>query len=464
VVVRQNQADALSPVKDTRIFAVIVLFIAAALVIGAGYLFGNRLARPIVELAAVARRVGAGDVTARAAIANQDEVGQTAGAINQMLDDLSSLIQTKDERDALQTQITKLLMEVSEVAEGDLTVEAEVAEGDLTVEAEVTADALGSVADSFNYMIEQLRKIISNVNETTIAVSASSSQILTTSSALARSSIEQAAQITETSSAIEEMATSIRLVSQNANLSSEVAREAQMNAQAGSRAVTATIEGMQRIRVEVQETSRTIKRLGESSQEIGQIIQIIEEIANQTNLLALNAAIQAAMAGEHGRGFAVVAEEVRRLAERAAGATKQVSTLVASIQAETADAVISMDDSTREVVSGSRLADEAGSALTKIDGVVGRLSELIDAISTSADQQARASTEIARSMQDISEVTQTTTTGTTQAAESVSHLTGLAERLRQSVSTFKLHRDRDDHTPHATQPWGFGSAPAGDGG
>ena len=453
MVVRQNQADALSPVKDTRIFAVIVLFIAAALVIGAGYLFGNRLARPIVELAAVARRVGAGDVTARAAIANQDEVGQTAGAINQMLDDLSSLIQTKDERDALQTQITKLLMEVSEVAEGDLT-----------VEAEVTADALGSVADSFNYMIEQLRKIISNVNETTIAVSASSSQILTTSSALARSSIEQAAQITETSSAIEEMATSIRLVSQNANLSSEVAREAQMNAQAGSRAVTATIEGMQRIRVEVQETSRTIKRLGESSQEIGQIIQIIEEIANQTNLLALNAAIQAAMAGEHGRGFAVVAEEVRRLAERAAGATKQVSTLVASIQAETADAVISMDDSTREVVSGSRLADEAGSALTKIDGVVGRLSELIDAISTSADQQARASTEIARSMQDISEVTQTTTTGTTQAAESVSHLTGLAERLRQSVSTFKLHRDRDDHTPHATQPWGFGSAPAGDGG
>jgi methyl-accepting chemotaxis protein len=452
VVVHQNEAEALNAVQEQRVFAVILLFVAAALVIGAGYLFSRRLVRPIVDLASVAQRVGAGDVTARATVENRDEVGQTGLAINQMLDDLSALIQTKEERDALQSQITKLLMEVSEVAEGDLT-----------VEAEVTADALGSVADSFNYMIEQLRKIISNVNETTIAVSASSSQILSTSSALARSSQEQATQITETSTAIEEMATSIRQVSSNANLSAEVAREAQLNAQAGSRAVTATIEGMQRIRVEVQETSRTIKRLGESSQEIGQIIQIIEEIANQTNLLALNAAIQAAMAGEHGRGFAVVAEEVRRLAERAAGATKQVSNLVASIQAETADAVVSMDDSTREVVSGSRLADEAGTALTKIDGVVGRLSELIEAISQSADQQARASEEIARSMQDISEVTQTTTAGTTQAADSVSHLAGLAERLRQSVSTFKLHRNQGDATDHGTQSWGYGSVPAGDG-
>jgi methyl-accepting chemotaxis protein len=450
VVVHQNEADALAAVQDIRVYAIILLIIAAILVVAAGYIFSGRLVRPIVDLAGVARRVGSGDVTARATVQSRDEVGQTALAINQMLDDLSALIQTKEERDALQHQITKLLMEVSEVAEGDLT-----------VEAEVTADALGSVADSFNYMIEQLRKIISNVNETTIAVSASSSQILTTSSVLARSSVEQAQQIAETSTAIEEMATSIRQVSENAHLSATVAADARTNAQAGSRAVAATIEGMQRIRVEVQETSRTIKRLGESSQEIGQIIQIIEEIANQTNLLALNAAIQAAMAGEHGRGFAVVAEEVRRLAERAAGATKQVSNLVASIQAETADAVVSMDDSTREVVAGSRLADEAGSALTKIDEVVERLSELIGSISMSADQQARASSEIARSMQEISEVTQTTTAGTTQAAESVSHLAGLAERLRQSVSTFKLNRDRDRDQP--TGSWNLSAAPGGDG-
>jgi twitching motility protein PilJ len=257
------------------------------------------------------------------------------------------------------------------------------------------------------------------------------------------------------------MSRSIQQVSQNATVSAQVAREARTNAQTGSKAVNATIEGMQRIRTEVQETSRTIKRLGESSQEIGQIVQLIEEIANQTNLLALNAAIQAAMAGEHGRGFAVVAEEVRRLAERAATATRQINGLVTSIQTETAEAVVSMDNSTREVVAGSRLADEAGGALAQIDGVVGRLSGLIDAISDAAVQQAQASVEITQAMTEISEITETTSTGTLQAAESVNHLASLAERLRQSVATFKLNRDNE---PRPAQPdWNYGVGIAADG-
>ncbi|HEX5165958.1 MAG TPA: methyl-accepting chemotaxis protein [Thermomicrobiales bacterium] len=450
VLVHKDADTAFAPIATIRNFAIVLLLVVGVLALAAAWYFGRKLVEPIRNLADVAGRVREGDMTARATVQTQDEVGQTAASVNQMLDEITALVQTKEERDNLQRQITGLLMEVSDVAEGDLT-----------VEAQVTADTLGSVADAFNYMIGELRQIISNVNETTVAVSSSSADILQTSASLARASETQAQQIADTSLAVNEMSRSIQQVSQNATVSAEVAREARNNAQAGSKAVHATIEGMQRIRSEVQETSRTIKRLGESSQEIGQIVQLIEEIANQTNLLALNAAIQAAMAGEHGRGFAVVAEEVRRLAERAAGATRQINTLVTSIQTETAEAVVSMDNSTREVVAGSRLADEAGGALVQIDGVVGRLSELIDAISDAAEQQAQASVEITQAMTNISEITQTTSTGTLQAAESVNHLASLAERLRQSVATFKLTRD---NKPQPAQPdWNYGVGIAADG-
>jgi methyl-accepting chemotaxis protein len=448
VIVRAEHDEVLGPVNRMRDLALALLFGVAIAALAAAWFFGRKLVQPIQSMAAVAQRVGSGDISARVPVASGDEVGQTASALNQMLDDITALVQTREERDLLQEQITKLLTEVSEVADGDLT-----------VEAEVTTGALGSVADAFNYMIAELRNIIANVNETTIAVNSSSQEILRTSSLLASSTEAQAAQIADTSMSVEEMAVSIRQVSENASQSAAVAREARANAQGGARAVRATIEGMQRIRAEVQETSRTIKRLGESSQEIGQIVQLIEEIANQTNLLALNAAIQAAMAGEHGRGFAVVAEEVRRLAERAAGATKQINSLVTSIQTETAEAVVSMDNSTREVVTGSQLADEAGAALTQIDTVAQQLSELIEAISLAADQQARASDEIVRSMQDISAVTQTTTSGTKQAADSINYLASLAERLRSSVATFRLNRERGEQPAN----WSYGPSMTGDG-
>ncbi|MDQ3548254.1 MAG: methyl-accepting chemotaxis protein [Chloroflexota bacterium] len=450
VLVHKDSDAAFAPIATIRNFAIVLLLVVSVLALAAAWYFGRKLVEPIRNLADVSARVRAGDMTARATVMSQDEVGQTAASLNQMLDEVTALVQTKEERDNLQRQITGLLMEVSDVAEGDLT-----------VEAQVTADTLGSVADAFNYMIGELRQIISNVNETTVAVSNSSADILQNSASLTRASETQAQQIATTSLAVTDMSRSIQQVSQNASVSAEVAREARTNAQNGSKAVNATIEGMQRIRSEVQETSRTIKRLGESSQEIGQIVQLIEEIANQTNLLALNAAIQAAMAGEHGRGFAVVAEEVRRLAERAATATRQINGLVTSIQSETAEAVVSMDNSTREVVAGSRLADEAGGALVQIDGVVGRLAELIDAISGAAEQQAQASVEITQAMSNISEITQTTSTGTLQAAESVNQLASLAERLRQSVSTFKLNRDNE---PRPARPdWNYGVGIAADG-
>ncbi len=415
--------------SNTSLALGIGALVAAVIAIPLVIFVARSILDPLTELAEVTEEIQAGNLTARVHISGDNVTSHAGLALNQALDELTSLVQTREDQDRIQDQIITLLDEVSAAAEGDLT-----------VEAAVTADALGSVADSFNYMISELRGIVANVNQTTAEVTAASGDIARSSSTLAESSERQAGQIAEAAMSIEEMAVSIAQVSENASLGATVASDARRNAQRGAESVRATIEGMQRIRQEVQGTSRTIKRLGESSQEIGSIVALIEEIANQTNLLALNAAIQAAMAGEHGRGFAVVAEEVRRLAERAGEATQQIGNLVTSIQVETSEAVVSMDNSTREVVEGSRLADEAGATLTEIDAVVSRMAELIEEISVSTNEQATVANRIAVTMRDVSESTRTTTATTREAAESVSRLAGVAERLRESVAAFRIRR------------------------
>jgi twitching motility protein PilJ len=377
---------------------------------------------------AAARRIAGGDYTVRVPTAGEDQFSNLGRTMNQMVEQITDNARRQEaENAALQRQIVQLLDEVGTVAEGDLTIEAEVHDG-----------ALGAVADSFNYMITELRGIIGRVNMATQQVGTSTDEILTTTDTLSRSAEQQAARIADTSTAIEEMAVSIQQVSENAAISAQVAREAQSSAQTGAQAVVATVAGMTRIRQQVQETAKKIKRLGEVSQEIGQAVQLIEEIARRTNRLALNAAIQAAMAGEHGKGFAVVAEEVRRLAERTSTATGQITELVNAIQTETAGAVVAMEDGTREVVAGSRLADDAGRSLEAIDQIVDQLAELIEAISLAAEQQARASAGIARAMGELSTVTQGTAVGSQQAATSVASLAALADDLRESIAAFRL--------------------------
>ena len=312
------------------------------------------------------------------------------------------------------------------------------AEGDLTVKATVTEDITGAIADSVNFAVEALRSLVTTINETAVQVSTAAQETQSTAMSLADAAQHQARQISSASVAINDMANSIDTVSKNSAESADVAQRSVKIAANGAQVVRQTIEGMDSIRDQIQETSKRIKRLGESSQEIGSIVELINDIAEQTNILALNAAIQAASAGEAGRGFAVVADEVQRLAERASGATKRIETLVQTIQSDTNEAVSSMEQTTSEVVSGARRAEDAGQALGEIENVSNNLATLIQGISTSARQQSAAATNISSTMNVIQEITSQTSVGASQTAESIGNLAQLAANLRRSVADFKL--------------------------
>jgi twitching motility protein PilJ len=314
----------------------------------------------------------------------------------------------------------------------------DLADGDLTVRAEVRENITGAIADSINYTIDSLRDLVTGINRASEQVNTATGQAQATSVSLLSAAEKQSSQITETTEAVNNMTRSILQVSTNASQASQVAQRSLQAATQGSQAVQNTIAGMNGIREQIQETSKRIKRLGESSQEIGEIVELISDITEQTNILALNAAIQAASAGEAGRGFTVVAEEVQRLAERSSEATKQIGAIVKTIQTDTHSAVAAMEKSTEGVVEGARLSDAAGKALTEIETVSNSLARLIQSISTATEAQTQVASTVTKNMQQIQEITSQTTEGTKLTAESVGQLTKLAEELRDSVAGFKL--------------------------
>ncbi|HBO5966165.1 TPA: chemotaxis protein [Pseudomonas aeruginosa] len=337
------------------------------------------------------------------------------------------LAETAEKNDRNQAAILRLLDEIADLADGDLT-----------VAATVTEDFTGAIADSINYSIDQLRELVETINQTAVQVAAAAQETQSTAMHLAEASEHQAQEIAGASAAINEMAVSIDQVSANASESSAVAERSVAIANKGNEVVHNTITGMDNIREQIQDTSKRIKRLGESSQEIGDIVSLINDIADQTNILALNAAIQASMAGDAGRGFAVVADEVQRLAERSSAATKQIEALVKTIQTDTNEAVISMEQTTSEVVRGARLAQDAGVALEEIEKVSKTLAALIQNISNAARQQASSAGHISNTMNVIQEITSQTSAGTTATARSIGNLAKMASEMRNSVSGFKL--------------------------
>ena len=326
-----------------------------------------------------------------------------------------------------QQAIMRLLDEISSLGEGDLT-----------VKASVTEDMTGAIADAINYAVDELRHLVTTINDTSAKVAVSTEETQATAMQLADAAGQQANQITTASERISEIAASIEQVSRNSTESAEVAQRSVVIAAEGAGVVRETIQGMDQIRDQIQETSKRIKRLGESSQEIGSIVELINDISEQTNILALNAAVQAASAGEAGRGFAVVADEVQRLAERTSSATRRIEGLVQTIQADTNEAVSSMEQTTSEVVSGARLAEDAGTALTEIERVSNALNNLIKNISIAAHQQSAAAADITQTMGVIRQITSQTSQGAGKTAASIGNLAQLAADLRRSVADFKL--------------------------
>jgi len=351
-----------------------------------------------------------------------------------------NLVSTEDTNERNQEAILRLLDEIADLGEGDLT-----------VHATVTEDFTGAIADSINYAIEQLRELVARVASTAESVAASSNETRATSLRLSEASEHQATQIANASSSINEISENLSKVSENAEQLANTAQRSVTVARNGASVVQNTIEGMNNIREQIQDTSKRIKRLGESSQEIGDIVSLINEIADQTNILALNASIQAAMAGEAGRGFAVVADEVHGLAERAAASTRQIENLVKTIQSDTNEAVASMEQTTAEVVRGAQLANNAGNALNDIQTTSENLATLILAIAKETQNQSQSAESIVGSMRVIQDISAQTLEGTTESARAVGELSEQADELRQSIADFKL--------PDAMQPESIEEAP-----
>jgi len=335
--------------------------------------------------------------------------------------------EAKKTNDVNQAAILRLMNELQEVADGNLTVQATVSE-----------DITGAIADSVNYTVEELRGLVGRINNTAEQVNTASTQARDIATRLLTASEAQSKEIKDTGDQVLKMASQINDVSKNAGESAKVARASLEAAERGQRAVLNQISGMNEIREQIQETAKRIKRLGESSQEIGEIVELISDITEQTNVLALNAAIQAASAGEAGRGFSVVAEEVQRLADRSAEAAKQIGALVRTIQTDTQDAVAAMEKSTQGVVEGAKLSDAAGSALSDIGRVSRQLTDQVEKIASATNDQAQSAGGVATSIERILTVTEQTSQGTRQAAQSIGQLATLARELKASVARFRV--------------------------
>jgi len=413
------------PVLIATAIAVIATFL---IVFVTGWLVNFTITSPLRRLAMLTRRIGSGDTTARAKVFGRDEIALVANSMNSMLDNIVRLIQdAQAQRDNLQRQVEKLVSEVSGVGEGDLR-----------IQAEVTADALGVLADSFNYMVEELSSLVVRVKMVAHEVENSTTMTYERMTQLVESADNQINQIAESAIEVEGMADSSRNVAERAQVLNSVALEARRTAEGGREAVQQTVEGMGRINEYVQDTSTKVQTLGERSREINNIVEVISNIAHQTNRLALDAAIQAAMAGENGKGFGAVAGDIRRLAERAKDEASMIARIVRSFREDIGAAAVSMRDTERETSVGANLAQETGTSLESIFNIVERQGREIEIINQMATQQLQSSSAVVQIMHAVSDSTQQSSVSTRETAQNMERLARLAEQLLGSVEAFKL--------------------------
>jgi methyl-accepting chemotaxis protein len=417
-------------IRNLLMFIMAVGFVSLGILSAVTLVLSAVTIAPVRDLMRVAEALGRGDLSKKANVTTGDELGQLGDTLNRTIDRLQGLIQTESDRDKMQHQVMDLLSVVSTAAEGDLT-----------VKAEVTADALGSVADAFNLMITGLTTLVTQASNVATEIQRSTSEILHSSERMRRGAEVQAAQIRTASDAVNTMSHTTQRMAENAEAATQTSLKATQAAVKGGASVAETIKGMQRIRAAVQSTGKKIKGLGERSLEIGAIIEVINEIATQTNLLALNAAIEAARAGEQGKGFAVVADEVRKLAERAARATKDITGLIKGIQVETSEAVTVMEEGTREVEEGTKLADQAGAALREIEQIVKQTAGLVTDITRAAGDQVKVTESVVGSMDSILKQTQETTHGVQDTVTTIGKLAELSKRLTDAIGRFKLGKE-----------------------
>ena len=407
---------------------------AAVVAVLAGVVFARRISKPIGAVVRIAERVGQGDLSKLVPVTSRDEIGQLAHTFNDTVVRLRSLVQTEAERDDERRKREDLQRNITRF----LDIATEIAQGDLSKRGDVTSDILGSVVDAINVMVDELGALIKDVRQSARQVSGSANDLIVTMDQMTAGAQAQSREAMGVSSAMEELTLSVRQVAENAEASASAARLTLDSAQKGGDAVKVGLVGMQRIRGEVQGISKKIKPLADRSLEISEIVNTIEEISSQTNLLALNAAIEAAGAGEAGLRFAVVAEEVRKLAERSAKAAKDIVVLIKTIQTETQEAVIAMEDGTKEVESGYRTAVQTGESVRDIGEISKKSAELAQDISLATQQQVRGVESVAVAVQSIAGVAVQTEKGVVEARKTMDHVVKLAEELMTSLTRFKL--------------------------
>jgi methyl-accepting chemotaxis protein len=400
----------------------------------AGAVFARCITRPLGEIVRVAEHVGRGDLSQTVRVRSRDEIGQLARTFNDTVTRLRTQVTTEAERDEERKRREDLQRNIGVFLE---TV-TQIAQGDLRQRGEVTPDVLGNVVDAVNLMVEEIGALLADVRHAALRVAGSANDMLGATDQMASGAEKQAREATTVSREVETMSRSVQLVARNAASAANAAGQTLDAATRGEGAVRDSLAGMQRIRNEVQVISKRIKSLGDRSLEISEIVDTIEEIASHTNLLALNAAIEAAGAGESGVRFAVVADEIRKLAERAAKATKDIAARIRAVQAETHDAVVAMEEGTREVENGYKVTIRAEESLKSIAGISKTSSELAQEISASSQQQVRGADGVVGAMRSIAEVAVHTEQAVLQTRRTVDDLVKLADELTRSLSRFKL--------------------------